>query len=207
MQPTAQTQPSPPASSFAGLLAALTSPAPKPKPKPEDEAPLWSSEELGDDVATLSYERALRAHARYKPSDLFDASQQQQSAAGKPAAPRTDAAAETVAEFSVPSLAPQPTAPGRDLRLASVTIRLSKGECERLHKRAAEAGLTVSAYLRSCTFEVETLRAQVKEAVAQMRNSTTQEKPTAPAAAKRSWRGWLSHRLLRRMRRQSASAN
>ena len=28
--------------------------------------------DLGEDVATLSYERALRAHARYKPADRGD---------------------------------------------------------------------------------------------------------------------------------------
>ena len=43
----------------------------------------------------------------------------------------------------------------RELRTASVTIRLSTAECARLHQRAAEAGLTVSAYLRSCMLEAE----------------------------------------------------
>ncbi len=47
-------------------------------------------------------------------------------------------------------------------------MRMTEEECVQLHHRAAEAGLTVSAYLRSCAFEVETLRAQVKEALAQL---------------------------------------
>jgi hypothetical protein len=63
--------------------------------------------------------------------------------------------------------------PSRDLKRASVTIRMSAVECARLHARAAESGLTVSAYLRSCTLEVESLRAQVKEALAGLRVAST----------------------------------
>ena len=29
----------------------------------------WSGSDLGEDVATISYESALRAHARYRPAD------------------------------------------------------------------------------------------------------------------------------------------
>jgi hypothetical protein len=54
-------------------------------------------------------------------------------------------------------------------RSASVTIRLSGAECARLKQRAAQAGLTLSAYVRSCTFEAEALRAQVKQAVKELR--------------------------------------
>jgi hypothetical protein len=56
-----------------------------------------------------------------------------------------------------------------------------------LRKRSAEAGITVSAYLRSCAFEVETLRAQVKDAVAQMRCGT--KKPVLQRFGK-----WLRRR-------------
>lgn len=52
---------------------------------------------------------------------------------------------------------------------ASITIRMSNDDCDQLRQRAAEADMSVSAYLRSCAFEMESLRAQVKEAVAQMR--------------------------------------
>jgi hypothetical protein len=60
-------------------------------------------------------------------------------------------------------------APEPSKRSASVTLRLSRAECMQLKQRAAEAGLTVSAYIRSCTFEAEALRAQVKQAVQQLR--------------------------------------
>jgi hypothetical protein len=78
---------------------------------------------------------------------------------------------EGVAADPVPVWGPA-AAPERDLRSASVTVRLNKAECERLHRRAAEAGLTVSAYLRSCALEAETLRAQVKQALAELKAGT-----------------------------------
>ncbi len=64
----------------------------------------------------------------------------------------------------------------RNLKSASITIRMSTSECEQLRKRAAEAGLTVSAYLRSCTFEAESLRALVKETLAQLRPEAQKKK-------------------------------
>jgi hypothetical protein len=65
----------------------------------------------------------------------------------------------------------------RDLKDSSITIRMSKAECAQLHSRAAEAGLTVSAYLRSCTFEVESLRGMVKDTMAQLRSVTAEANP------------------------------
>ncbi len=178
MQQPAPSQPSPSLSSFAGLLATLASPA----PDAATDAPLWDSSDLGEDVATLSYERALRTHARYRPanrdSDRLDRSP---ISAGEPT---LDASAETPIDFDVAgaihaagAAAQADAATGwqsgialnRDLRSASVTIRLSKAECARLHRRAAEAGLTVSAYLRSCALEAEALRTQVKQALAELK--------------------------------------
>ncbi len=70
-------------------------------------------------------------------------------------------------------------------KTASITIRLSNAECAQLHQRAAEAGLTISAYLRSCICEVEALRAQVKEALAQLRPVTAkdEQKPACTKSA------------------------
>lgn len=82
-----------------------------------------------------------------------------------------------------------------DLRTVSVTIRLSKAECVRLHQRAAEAGVTVSAYLRSCTFEAEALRAQVKAVLAELRSAAAKEKPAAPVKERRSWFRWFARLL------------
>jgi hypothetical protein len=56
-------------------------------------------------------------------------------------------------------------------RHAVVSIRLNDSEIERLRQRAAESGISVSAYMRSCVLEAEHLRAQVKQALAEMRAS------------------------------------
>ena len=56
-------------------------------------------------------------------------------------------------------------------RHAVVSIRLNDTEIERLRQRAAESGISVSAYMRSCVLDAEHLRAQVKQALAEMRAS------------------------------------
>lgn len=170
MEPLAQTQPSPASTSFAGMLAALA----KPPADSADPASIWNGNDLGEDVVTLSYERALRAHARYKPSDPAEWTAAQILDKGQ------DEAQERRLHFPTPAgteplltaNAMRRGAQDQDLRSASVTIRVSKAECERLRRRATEAGVTVSAYLRSCTLEAETLRAQVKEALEEMRTAT-----------------------------------
>lgn len=146
-------------SSFASLLATLSEPAQK------NESG-WEDDELADDVATLSYEHVLRDNAFYH-------------AAAQP----------PVAHAAVPrkAQAPQATQPSplqaasekSKRKNTSVTLRLSEAECAQLHKRASEAGLTVSAYLRSCAFEVESLREMVKTTLAQLREATNQVKPVA----------------------------
>lgn len=105
----------------------------------------WNDAELAEDVATISYERALRTHARSL-TKACDAPTE-----GAPIEMNSGASA------------------AKPPRTASITIRLSEAECAQLRQRAAESGLTVSAYLRSCTLEVESLRAQVKDALAQLR--------------------------------------
>jgi hypothetical protein len=179
-------------SSFESLLAALTSPAlstkePGSKPSEKRSVSAWDDGGLADDVATLSYESALKAHARYRPTDTsltqlpdpvpfrFEeaAAATPQPAPGIPAYPAPRAAANP--EPKLNRLSPLPAE--RNLKDASITIRMSKAECAQLHRRAAEAGLTVSAYLRSCTFEAESLRAMVKEAMAQLRSAQAQPQP------------------------------
>jgi hypothetical protein len=74
---------------------------------------------------------------------------------------------------------------------SSITVRLSETECAQLRQRAGDAGLTVSGYLRSCTFEVETLRAQVKEALAALRTGGSTANQAAPVPVRRSWLRWV----------------
>jgi hypothetical protein len=235
MRPPAPSPSSTSPSSFAGLLATLASPSPSPPSDADDDTPLWSGSDLGEDVATLTYERALRTHARYRPenrnldrdSDWANQSPMPTGESGNGAradasielnaAGATDAivALDASAAAVVADVAPNSrtgTARENDLRSASVTIRLSRTECARLHQRAAEAGLTVSAYLRSCAVEAESLRAQVKQALAELKagtegpsHSSGQKTPTEGAGRKQgnkrsarrsffAWIGWLTGR-------------
>jgi hypothetical protein len=145
--------------SFAGLLASLAAP-------PQSTGREWNDDLLADDIATFSYEPALRTHGQSRPPAL------EQGPA--PASESAQSQSDGVASAS----------PGRSLKRASITIRLSEPECTQLRLRAAEAGLTVSAYLRSCAFEVESLRTQVKEALAQLRESAPA--PAVPLPTKSS---------------------
>jgi len=233
------------AAGFAGLLSALIAPTQKPVPKADDG---WNDDGLVDDFATLSYERAMRSHARYHASEFEDQIQadvpkpvpaqsaeafleedppllQAQSNEGffEEDSPLLQAISKAVAESkarlasekdwpeserSRPDSEKASIEPEMDHRKvrplerhrknASITIRMSQAEYEQLHARAAEAGLTVSAYLRSCTFEAESLRAQVKETLAQLRAGNALEKrmeapkEKQPVAPKSSSFKWLS---------------
>lgn len=195
---------SPASPSFASLLAALAAPAQRPG---WNSAPAWNDDGLEDDVAILSYERALRAHARYGPSVSTD-QPLAQSVDRELIPPEEPSPAHLSAG---PQPAPRPIADphmqpdrlqaappeknleknparnlARNLKDASITIRMSKEEWAQLHRRAAEAGITVSGYLRSCTFEVESLRAQVKAALAELRAAKAPAEPSDPAPLPRS---------------------
>ena len=186
---------SPNASSFAGLLAALAEPKSK-------RVPAWNDDELEDDVATLSYERALQAHARYRPVDEGVPAPQQTPDGGsiriREVVPNAiDPLSEAVLPEAVQagdSGVSSNRAPSsyreQDRKSASITIRLSQAECTQLRARAAEARLSISAYLRSCTFEAEALRAEVKETLAQLRTGESSEKPHPPTPDRRSWFHW-----------------
>jgi len=220
MQQTAAATPSPATSSFAGILAAFATPARQAGVAGErsssqgcQSAPGWSDDGLADDYATLSYDRALRARARYRAEAGF-VDDRDSSLTQLPDPESTGIRDANLAAVEASSQAASPlktdartqTAPGlrttldRNLKSASITIRLSNAECAQLRKRAAEAGLTVSAYMRSCTFEAESLRALVKDTLAQLRSDTSKgEQPagdrtaknqTVPRPIRRSLRQW-----------------
>jgi hypothetical protein len=52
-----------------------------------------------------------------------------------------------------------------------LTLRVTAAEQALIQARAAEASLSVSAYLRQCAFEVETLRRQVQRALLEMQTA------------------------------------
>jgi predicted DNA binding CopG/RHH family protein len=145
-------------SSFAGLLASLAR---------QQEPPTSSwDEELADDIATIGYEQSLRTQAHVE-SRLDEI-------------PAKEIAMSKTSVRSRPGEI-QPLRIKQRLKTASITIRLSEAECAQLRQRAAESGLTISAYLRSCTLEVESLRAQVKETLAKFRQSGSHPSPAAIA--------------------------
>jgi predicted DNA binding CopG/RHH family protein len=192
MEQRAQNSTSASSSGFAGLLASLTSPL---KEESDHEAS-WNNGELADDVVTLSYERALRNHARYRPPDDCDlrlpvAVDDDVDGAAGTTPPDAIKKRSDVAQADA---APR-TAAGSDRRSASVTIRLSDAECSRVRQRAAEAGLTVSAYLRSCVLEADVLRAQVKQALAEIKTATWLESAADPQQKPRlGWFGRIARR-------------
>jgi hypothetical protein len=123
-------------SSFAGALAAFAVDA----AGGEDTSAVTNGDGLADDVATFSYENALRAQSRFTAAD-----------SAIPVSEDRDVLTQEAAALKAMQ------------KSASITIRMSHAECVQLRKRAAAANLTVSAYMRSCILEAETLRAQVKE--------------------------------------------
>jgi hypothetical protein len=173
MEQTAQSSGTRKQSNFAGLLASLTAP----NKDTAERGPGWTDRELGEDVVTLSYEQALRNHARYRAREREELPPT--AVAERPSSKDGAADSDTA----------QQSQTAHSLRTASVTIRLSKAERMQMHQRAAEAGLTVSAYLRSCVLEADALRAQVKAALAELK--TAAESETAAAPARRSWRRWF----------------
>ena len=151
-------------SSFAALLASITA-----RPSHKDG---WDDSALADDVATISYEEALKHHRRV---------------------PSLESATEALPHHSLVGGAEPPTGhltPYRDSKSrknASITLRLTLAEQAQLHERASAAQLSVSAYIRSCIFEAESLRAQVKEALAQMQTSCQIAPPATPQKPPRNW--------------------
>jgi hypothetical protein len=159
---------------FAGLLTALASVKPT-------ELPRWNDDDNPKDVATLSYENALRKHARYKSGDAEEITTTQ-----PPASRSARIGAAIKNEMPLRQAATLAPKGERDRKCASVTIRMSHSECEQLRERAAEAGLTISAYLRSCTFEADSLRAQVKQTLAELRSTHAPEASQAKDRTKQN---------------------
>jgi hypothetical protein len=179
MQTSVAPAPSQRSSSFAGMLAAFTEPEKKFPPARVEEG-------IADDIVTLSYEHALRSHARYRPEENAAGAPAQQLTAAAPKSPVLRVESSDRRAALAPAAIPNGSALiEKNLKRASITIRLSQSDCAQLHQRAAEAGLSVSAYLRSCTLEVETLRAQVKETLAQLRSATSSPVTPSPATSRR----------------------
>jgi predicted DNA binding CopG/RHH family protein len=173
--------------SFASLLASFTG-------KLQNDA--WDDSVLADDVATITYEQALSAHRRGRTRESATISLLDESAENVAVAPADSA--------DRPSKLPQ-TADEKKPKAASITIRVTTAEQAQLQERAAAAQLSVSAYLRSCIFEAETLRTQVKDALLQIRSATPPDVPASEELQRKRSGTWRAH-LLPPWRGRRASA-
>ncbi len=167
-----------PPETFLSVLSAAA--APEPAPHGDDArndnggaeehgtaSSAWSAadREAEEEADAISYEGALRRGARVSMAGGHSMGWARPRAGAANAPSLCEPAANSPADAEWPETA----ASESSKRRASVTLRLSQAECAQLKQRAAEAGLTVSAYIRSCTFEAEALRAQVRQAVKQLR--------------------------------------
>src|SRR6185437_10968757 len=82
-------------------------------------------------------------------------------------------------------------------RQLAISIRLAPSERALIKTRAAEAGITASAYIRQCALEVEQLREQVRQAVAAMDRGGPAS-PVATSAPPRGFLGWMARKFLPR---------
>jgi hypothetical protein len=134
--------------SFAAFLARLAELPDWDADTPDQSASPEPADAHEEEIALLSYEHVLRGKS--------------------PASPTAEAARSglesSLAHSSISSLAKI-----SEPRRCRATLRLTSAEDEILRKRAAESGLAISAYIRSCVFEVESLRAQVKQMMAEIR--------------------------------------
>ena len=116
----------------------------------------WDDSALANDVATLTYEQALLATCPSRAPETTVPVLHEQVRASESSSSAVHGLAHRTRE--------------KKQRSASITIRVTPEEQAQLHERASAAHLTVSAYLRSCIFEAESLRSQVKEALAKMQS-------------------------------------
>jgi hypothetical protein len=89
-------------------------------------------------------------------------------------------------------------------RQVSMSLRVAASEQALIKVRAAEAGVSASAYLRQCALEVEILRAQVQQFLAVSSRGRLAELRDAPRTASAGEKeGWLSRLKRRIWRKQS----
>jgi hypothetical protein len=229
--------------SYAGLEL-FESPQETPSSDPlGDAAKEFPEHHANDDLAFVSYEKALRTHSRYKsgPEPIPDASLPQNpprpssiphvakpadlSSPQHPVASNSELMDDLDPAFSQQIDSPvKPPQSGQqiqsdrsgltqqilnaaraaqqlELKRCTISVRLNLVESEILRLRAAESGMTISAYLRSCVLEADQLRAQVKQALAELRSKTTEcDSPSKPFKKQnRSFRAWI-HALAETLR-------
>lgn len=107
---------------------------------------------------TAVKKRQARTHAdRVAPARRADSTSPARTAGGEGRPAFGEVLAETVRTAAI--RAPQPA---EIARLAALSIRLAPAERALIQTRAAEAGVTASAYMRQCVLEVEQMRAEFR---------------------------------------------
>lgn len=86
-------------------------------------------------------------------------------------------------------------------RQVAISIRLAPAERALIKARAADAGMSASAYMRQCALEVEQLRAQVQQAIAAMEG-----KPSVPVVQDSAPSSGFLSRFARKLFAGSAQA-
>ena len=165
--------------SFASALAGFTASS-----RPAATVP---GDGLEDDIATISYEKAVRNQPHKRVA---------RNSSPKPSSARKQPVSIHIAQKPAPA---PPAAPSAHRRSSSVTVRLTAAEHAQLRERATVAGISASAYLRSCLIDAEDLRAQVRNALEQFRAGATPAPQATPAATEQ--RSSFIARLLGRFRR------
>lgn len=180
MQPSALEDPEAPSRDFAGFLASFAAGDKTVQPQSEPD-------EGDENVASLTYEHALRLHVRPFQASASDQPERNSAANSLTSGIHRSSviAGSGLSDTAMPHETNAPPPSGR--RCSSITVRLSAAESEQLHLRAAEAGMTVSAYLRSCAFEVESLRAEVKTTLSQLRSLNTKKPEPIQSGKRRPW--------------------
>jgi hypothetical protein len=165
---------------FLARLAELPDWDSEPAVEPSGTYPSPEPAEAGEeDLASLSYEHALR-------TPTPKASRKENLQPRKPSPQTALAGAPPMAQSyrAMGGLSNQPSPPSLEIsrafqiaepRHARTTIRFTAGENKLLRKRAAESNIAISAYVRSCVLEVESLRAQVRQLMTELRPSAASQ--------------------------------
>jgi hypothetical protein len=158
---------------FAAFLARLAELPDWDSDPAVEQAGMYASsdpfEESEEDLASLSYETALRTSTR----------KANRTRNSQPPKPSSKTALAVQPSPKAPEPRPFEPRPFEivEPRHARTTIRFTAGENKLLRKRAAENSIAVSAYVRSCVLEVESLRSQLQQLMTELRS------PAAPHSA------------------------
>lgn len=148
----------------------------------EDDAPVPADPQAGERVRMESPEIAVPkrsrkegVHANDRKSALHDQVAATESAKGKSPGPPVRRRQPSFASAVKRELATRqeleqsPIGRDRHARASALTIRLTEDELALIRRRAVEASLSVSGYLRQCALEVETLREHVEGVLEELR--------------------------------------